>query len=238
MQSAAEDLLAKGFERAYYIMDDCPPLGRCDERHLNETIPGLLEKLGASYIGLVGWDQRRGNAGDVLGREFHFLQRQAPEFTWQFSTDPCYWNLHALRELCRAMVPTDDPQSRSAWAFERRIGRTPDIVPEKWRGTSYRICGYAMLPWWRAMARRAGYRALDLARWSVSHTGGARALARLDEAVKAETHFYDGPYPTYWEGVMAKGQFNTKVRRFLRRHLRWSYLSELEEHVRRVPPAV
>lgn len=237
MHSAVLHLLAEGFTHAYYIMDDCPPLGPCRARHLNQTLPALMERLGAAYLGLVGWDQRRGSAGAVLGRDAWHVQRQSAAFTWQFSTDPCCWNLEALRDLLAAMKPTDDPRSRTAWAFERRIGRTPDIVPERWRGTSYRICGYALLPWWRALPRRAAYRLHDLARWTARHAGGAAALARLDRSAEVETHFYDGPYPTYWQGVMAKGRFNENVRRYLWRRGRRAYLRELEESARQAEAA-
>lgn len=236
--SAATDLLAAGYRRLYYIMDDCPPLGPCHGTHLNQTLPDLLTELEASYISLVGWDQKRASPGKILGPRWHRVQRQASDFAWQFSTDPCLWNLEAFRDILAALMNTEDPKARTAWAFERRIGRDPSLVPERWRGTAYRICGLRMLagrlPRLRALLIPAGYAAYDLARLATRLLAGPRALTRLDDHVSSEVHFYDGPYPTYWAGVMTKGEINVNVIRFLKRHGRSEYLRLLLRHAEQV----
>jgi hypothetical protein len=237
-RSAALDLLDRDHDAGYYIMDDCPPLGACHARHLNETVPGWLRCLSASCISLVGWDQRRVNRGEILGRDAGWIQRQAPDFEWQYSTDPGFWDWSAFRDLLDAFAPNGDPASRSAWAFERRLGGPDSIVPERWRGTSYKIRGIRMMggtcPRGRAALRLAGYRAYDMARLVTRSVGGQRALDCLDRWAGTETDFYAGPYPTYWAGVMTKGVFNPKVARFLRRRGRWRYVRELVSCVARV----
>jgi hypothetical protein len=235
LHSAAEDLIKAGYDKTYLIIDDCPSIFECNEHHLNTTIPGLMDRLNASYISLIGWDQRQFNKGEILGRDLWRVQRQSEDFPWRYSAGPGLWNLRALRDILDLLVPTDHPMSRSAWAFERRLGRGEVALPEEWRNSSYRIYGWDMLggsfPWLRKIARQAAYRVYDLCRFAVRWTAGKRALSKLDAVISIETSLYDGPYPTYWQGVMAKGQFNKDVGRYLKFHRRHDYLHDLLSHI-------
>jgi hypothetical protein len=214
LHSAAEDLIKAGYDKTYLIIDDCPSIFECNEHHLNTTIPGLMDRLNASYISLIGWDQRQFNKGEILGRDLWRVQRQSEDFPWRYSAGPGLWNLRALRDILDLLVPTDHPMSRYS---------------------SYRIYGWDMLggsfPWLRKIARQAAYRVYDLCRFAVRWTAGKRALSKLDAVISIETSLYDGPYPTYWQGVMAKGQFNKDVGRYLKFHRRHDYLHDLLSHI-------
>jgi hypothetical protein len=235
LYSAAEDLLKAGYDKAYLIIDDCPPIFECNEHHLGTTLPGLMDRLKASHISLIGWDQRRFNKGEILGSDLWRVQKQAEDFPWRYSAGPGLWNLRALRDILSVLVPTDHPMSRSAWAFERRLGRGEVVLPEEWRNSSYRIYGWDMLggnfPWLRKISRQVAYRVYDLCRFTVRWTAGRRALSKLDAVISIETYLYDGPYPTYWQGVMTKGRFNEDLGAYLKLHGRQDYLRDLLSHV-------
>ncbi|MBA4388127.1 MAG: hypothetical protein C0404_09110 [Verrucomicrobia bacterium] len=240
LHSAAEDLINAGHDKAYLIIDDCPPLFECNEQHLGETIPGLLDRVSASYISLIGWDQRRepDSGGEILGGDLWRVQRQSEDFLWRYSAGPGIWRLEALRDILAVLVPTENPMSRSAWAFERRLGRNEVALPERWRNSSYRIYGWGMLggrfSMLRRVSRQTAYRLYDLCRFVLRFTAGKQTLTRFDSLVSIETSLYDGPYPTYWAGLMTKGELNPNVVKYLAFHRRTDYLGDLRAAVERV----
>lgn len=237
LHSATDDLIKVGYDKAYVIIDDCPPMAACSSRHLNATLPELMDRLKACNISLTGWEQR-GGKGDILGAEFHRVQRHPESFPWRFSAGPSLWNLHALRDLLDVLVPTDDPMSRSAWAFERRLGSGGVEIPEKWRNGSYRICGLELLGGsfgrLRKIARLLWRRVCDVVRLCVRAVAGTQGLERFDSFMLVESSFYDGPYPSYWAGVMTSGRLNQKMVDFLKLHGKREYLADLTKAVERV----
>ena len=229
--AAVEDLIARGYRQAYLILDDHPPLGPCNEEHLNRTIPDLLDRLSAATIGLYGWDQRTQSKGQILGPDHYHLQKQDSEFLWQFSLHPALWNLEALKALLDVLLQTQDLKLRSPWAFERRSGAPDFPVPDLCRDRSYRVCGLCMLGGQHRFRRRMGrileFRAIDLLRWFGRHLGGDGMLNCLDEWLAGEYGFFDGPYPLFWSGLLRKGSPNKTLIRFLMLRHKKAFLVEM-----------
>ena len=229
--SAADDLMIRGYEKCYLILDDHLPLGPCNEEHLNRTLPELMDKLNAAYIGLYGWDQRTQSRGTLLGREHYRLQKQDSAFLWQFSLHPALWDLRALKELLSSLMQTQNLALRSPWAFERRSGSEAFTVPESCRSRAYRICGLSMLGGknrgLRKYSRLLEFRLIDCVRLFFILVHAGKALARWDAFMSPEYDFHDGPYPLYWSGVLRKGNVNENLIRFLRARRRTIMLEEL-----------
>jgi len=237
LRAAAESLLGEGYGRTYLIIDDCPPVDECSWEHLNITLPGLMDRLNACNISLTGWDQR-GGKGEILGKEFFRMQRCRQDFPWRFSAGPSLWNLEALRDLLDLLVPSEDPLSRSAWAFERRLGDGSVVIPEKWTKGSYRICGLELLGGQRGRFGKARSlvrrRIKDFTRLGIRVLAGERMLAKYDRAGFVESAFYDGPYPAYWAGIMTAGTQNQNMTQFLERHGKYEFLKKMTEAVGRI----
>lgn len=218
--SAVRDLASQGCDALYLVLDDHPPLGRCHEQHLNETIPRWLDELQAAYIGLNGWGQGRFHGGEQRDPTRMDLQRVAADAKWRFSLHPGLWRREALQELLESLTRQAELSSRSAWAFERRAGETPDGAAGRWSEHTYRVCGRRMAhPEYRQRRRSL--------LWSLRRaSGAAHGLAELlhwtagQEAVTQRALWlyrdYVGPYPMYHSGLMAGGRPNRRLLRYLR----------------------
>lgn len=223
--AAAKKLLQKGFQKFYLILEDHPPLGVCHETHLNKTLPELMDKLDAVYIGLHGWDQNTSADGKVLGVEYNRLQRQSDKFLWRYALHPALWNVQAFKDMTDTLIRTgDDIAMRSIWAFERRSGAIPFSA-----GKSYRVFGLGMLGGKfraiRAITRRFLYLLVNFLLLVTRKVSGADAQEKLADYFIRETLFFDGPYPIYWSGVMQKGSLHQNFKLYLLFHRRKNELS-------------
>ncbi len=237
-ESAAGALMEKGYQQCYLILEDHPPLQPCNETHLNSTLPALMEKLDAAYIGLYGWGQNTRSAGKPLSAEFYRLQHQEETFLWQYSLHPALWRLNALKAVLNALpIIEGDAASRSAWAFERRSGSVQSQIPAEWRGRAYRVYGLGMLGgrfrFVRRAARRMLFMAVNLTVLIAGKLMGSAARDRLLNFVLSETLFFDGPYPMYWSGVMQKGSLNKNFEKFLLLRRRNRELSNFRAVIRK-----
>lgn len=235
-RSALRVLRREGIRQCYLILEDHPPIGLCNAAALNGELPDWMDRLGAAYIGLYGWDQRTRARGTNLGPEYGYLQRQADDYPWRWSLHPGLWNLEALDRILAVLAGTEcGPGGRTAWAFERRTGAADFPLPPELRGSSYRVCGLRLLggpsPGVRRIMRAAEFRVFDVLRLAARAAGGMPLLRRLDAALMCEYFFHDGPYPLYWSGVMRKGKLNEDLRRFLRRRRREAEWAEYQEAV-------
>lgn len=233
IESATCELLEKGYRKCYLILDDHPPIQACNEVHLNKTLPTLMDRLNAAYIGLHGWDQNTLASGKILDARYFYLQRQPPFFLWQYSLHPALWNLQALQDMAGALPKlNNDIATRSIWAFERRTGAIPSPIPQKWQERSYRIFGLGMLGGEyrlvRRIVRRSLYLLLNLLLFVVKNLFGAAIQEKLAEHYIYETLFFDGPYPLYWSGVMQKGKLNSYFERYLLIHGRKDELASFQ----------
>jgi hypothetical protein len=230
---AVDDLLKLGYRKCYLILEDHPPLAICHQTHLNETLPALMDRLGAVYIGLYGWDQGTLSAGTVLPSEYHGLQQQADTFLWRFSLHPALWNLEALRDVIAMMpIPGNDMSMQSIWAFERRSGsiQNNEVISPRLQGRSYRVFGSGMLAGRfrtvRALCRRLYFFILNAMLWLVGKLFGTAVQEWISNALLPDRLFFDGPYPLYWSGVMQKGRLNQNFEKFLLRRKR---IDELDD---------
>ena len=78
-----------------------------------------------------------------------------------------------------------------------------------------------------AWFRRAELFAFDVLRFFIRILAGQGVRDRFDARYLGPYHFYDGPYPLFWSGVMKKGRVNPDLIFFLRLHLRHAQLAEL-----------
>lgn len=236
--SAAKTLLKKGYHKCYLILEDHPPLAICNERDLNETLPNLMDKLGAAYIGLYGWDQGTLSEGKVLSSAYHYLQQQSDTFQWKFSLHPALWNLEALYDVTEALPLLENSKiTRSAWAFERRSGslsKTEGLL--RWQGDSYRVFGAGMLAGKYGpvrAARRLYIYLLNAFLWLAGKTLGIPIQERISQAALPDRLFFDGPYPLYWSGVLQKGRLNQNFEKFLLRRKRTDELDGFRQVIGR-----
>ncbi len=207
-RSACDDLLADGFSQAYVILDDHPPLGTCHATHLNETIPAMMRELGAVSIALSGWGQGR----EPMGKSVHWrdleLDHCQENNLWKFPLHPALWRLDALRDILDHLISTLPEAEHTPWAFERKGGGTESGLPASLTAHGYRIEGRsksmkpfpAKFDWLKAST--------DLYRYAVRKIAGQRARAAVDERVLGVHHYYHGPYPLIWSGLMRKGRIN------------------------------
>lgn len=231
VRSAVVDLQGRGFRQCYLVLDDHPPMDRCHVAHLNETLPRLMSELGASFINLHGWGQSRPPQGTALGARYFRLEQPAREYLWKFALHPGLWDLEALAMILEVLLRNSDPSERTCWKFERRAGAADFELPTRWRETAYRVCGTAMTArparHLHAFGRRVELFAFDVLRFFLRIFAGQPARDRFDARYLGVYHFYDGPYPLFWSGVMKKGRLNDDLLFFLRWHRRRKQLDEL-----------
>jgi len=207
MRSACDDLQAQGFTRAYLILDDHPPLGTCHARHLNETLPAMMDESGAVSVSLSGWGQGRETSGACCkwrGWEFDRMESSH----WKFPLHPALWRLDALCGILAHLIAVLPEASRTLPSFERRDGAVEMELPESLTAHSYRIPGRVMaakkypvrFEWLRS--------ATDLYRYAVLKIAGNDARAAVDERIMGIHHYYHGPYPLIWRGLMRNGAVN------------------------------
>lgn len=214
-QSASQQLLEKGYQKFYLILEDHPPLGVCNEMHLNKTLPELMNRLDAAYIGLHGWDQNTFESGVVLRGNYNNIQKQSDSFLWRYALHPALWNIQAFKNITDTLIGSgEDIAMRSVWAFERRSGALSFSA-----GKSYRIFRLGMLggdfKLARKLLRRFVYLLLNSMFIVAKKIFGVDFQSRLVDYFTYEILFFDGPYPLYWSGVMQKGSLHKNFERFL-----------------------
>ena len=241
VRSACGDLLGRGFAKVYLILDDHPPLGRCHARHLNETLPALLDNLHAGFVNLHGWGQHKPRQGTLLPARHQRLEKPAADYLWKFALHPGLWNLRALADLLDLLLTDPDPAQRTCWKFERRAGALTEALPPSLRDACYRVDGLRMtaraLPWLFGGLRALELLAFDAVRFFIRITAGQSARDRFDAAYLGVYHFYEGPYPLFWSGLMKKGRLNPDLCFYLRWHRQMELLGEVERAVEKLAAA-
>jgi len=207
-RSACDDLIADGFDHAYVILDDHPPLGTCHAEHLNETLPAMMRELGAVSIALSGWGQGRVTHGKPRQWRDWQLDHCLPTTLWKFPLHPALWRLDALRAILDHLITTLPEAEHTPWAFERKGGAPEAGLPDSLTAHSYRVEGRskaakpypARFEWIKS--------ATDAYRFAMRKIGGEPARKAVDERVMGVHHYYHGPYPLLWSGLMRKGEIN------------------------------
>ncbi len=116
---AARQVAAKGFTHVYLIAEEHVPLDLCNERVLNETLPHWMDQLGAVYISLMGWDNRRyPSKSPLLPEKYARMMHLRGVGDPRFHLHPALWRLDVLIRCCELAL-RDPAKNGSAWHFEK-----------------------------------------------------------------------------------------------------------------------
>ena len=230
-EEACRHLIDAGMKWVYLILDDHPPLGACNEKALNQTIPKWADELNALYIGLNGWGQGRPKGNGVFDKNRLDLECVGQNFDWKFSLHPGLWNLEGLQTLLHNWSSELPIEQRNAWKFER-MGQGKPIEAYLSTGQpSFRVCGKRMRA--NDSLTPPERRALQRARtWAAIGTRLRHFIGRSTTTYQTRNRylyrFYDGPYPLYWSGLLQRGQPNNECMHFLNLIHKEGLLNELE----------
>jgi hypothetical protein len=130
---------------------------------------------------------------------------------WKFPLHPALWRLDALRQILDHLITTLPEDEQTPWAFERKGGAVDSGLPESLTAHSYRIEGRsksakkypAQFDWFKS--------ATDGYRYAARRIGGESARQAVDERILGVHHYYHGPYPLIWSGLMRKGEVNSNA---------------------------
>ncbi len=230
LHNATKEVMAKGYDQCYLILEDHPPIAKCNAKHLNETLPRYMELLGAAYIGLNGWGQGRQKNGKLLGRRYHSIENVSPEFKWKFSLHPGLWKLEELIVITNILMNEYGPNERTAWIFERQGGKADKTLPNELSRKAYRVCGYCMSA---NVAKKIGrvveWYSASIVRRLATRILTQRAGIRVEKAITVIRRYYEGPYPLFWSGLMTKGTVNRDMLWYLKLHGKRRLLREFQQ---------
>jgi hypothetical protein len=210
--SACRELIDRGFDQAYLILDDHPPIARCHADFLASEIPEMLQKTNATVCTLMG-------PGPVLKRKGEWEKIGELRFeklpltdSWKLGLHPALWNLSKLLSILEALIEKLPPSQHHPWAFER-IGssQTQGGVDKELLASCWRVDGWESatpearrLHDWRDSYARA---TLRLATIALRPFGKSAEVFK--ERVAGLWHPRLGAYPCFWSGVMKKGALNS-----------------------------
>lgn len=225
---AVQALIQEGFSQVYLILDDIPPVGRCQADFLNRILPGAAAQAGASLVSLLGWGQHRALEGDRQTVNGLPLERLPAANRWRFSLHPGLWNLTDLRDILNLRCEQFPPNQRTPWNFERHHDRDFAELPGRILNSCYRIHGRSHVsedaPWLTDLLQGGGCFTIDVALFLIRKTRGD--AARADAAARWLWPYclYRGPYPIFWSGVMRQGAESREWKEFTR-SLPWKAVS-------------
>jgi hypothetical protein len=214
VHSACTDLLGRGFNQAYVILDDHPPIARCHAEFLRDSLPAMARELGATSVVTSGFGPLvppKAKAQKWRGWRIERLPAAEP---WKLPLHPALWNLERLEEILRILLARLPEDQHTPWAFER-IGsdRQKSGLPTEWLSSCWRLDAVqTSLP---------EVSALHDFQDRLARLGGRvkRAAARLAGHPTIPDplgHPRVGPYPCFWSGVMKKGSLNDEYLAYAR----------------------
>jgi len=202
---------AMGYRECYLIAEEHLPLASCHKYYLEETIPGQAGELGAKYVSLMGWDNRRYSfKSPVLPRKKHRWMHLTGRRDPRFHLHPAWWDLETLERCCELSL--ENPEANgSAWHFEKICDLAGNRLPSD---RCYQISAGAMsstssAPWLKGVER-----------WIYNKLMAVVPLLPLAwqrpyyDACGFDMVFCDGPYPMVFSGALAKGRMNPALVRF------------------------
>jgi hypothetical protein len=241
VRDAVEQLITRGFDKCYLLLEEHLPLEKCHSHHLNASLPSLMDALDGAYIGLMGWDNRRfSTRAPILGPDAHRMMHLTTPDAPRFHLHPSLWRLAALRDCLDLTLrePVHTP-----WRFEKVCDRPDAALPELWKKGCYlvssRTLGNTPLSGWQILAgwleRFVFHKLMAL------HPllPGKRIGQAFWRVVGFDDFFYRGPYPMFFSGVMAKGKLNPYFVNYIQNHPRHASLWEaiLSASEERLSPA-
>jgi hypothetical protein len=193
-----------------------------------------MDELGASFIALHGWSKYRPQQGERLGARYCDLERSKREYLWKFSLHPGLWDMGALVDIIDVLLRNPDLKEHTCWKFERRSGAADFDLPARWQDKAFRIRGAAMSaqPAGRLREKPQNLElfAFDVLRFFIRILAGQGARDRFDARYLGLYHYYDGPYPIFWSGLIKKGRLNPDLLFYLRWRGRRGELDALQNH--------
>lgn len=216
---AVKRLREQGYTHVYLILDDHPPVGRCNHRCLNEELPGVAVDLDAAYIGLLGYGQHRAREGARVVGGGLILERSSPGYRWKFSLHPGLWKLESLELILGARMNFYAGKDRSPWNFERH--RDDREFTERF--PSFRIHGASRsaggITNRGAMVADAVRRFFaDCALFMAKLSGGQTKRDAMEIRLHWIYGSYRGPYPMFWSGCMRQGKVNPDFEKWVSSH--------------------
>jgi hypothetical protein len=212
---ACRELKKRGFTKTYFLLEDHPPLAPCHQDHLNRTLPGLLDGIPASYIGLMGWDNRRFVTKAPITGPHRFMHLTVPRAP-RFHLHPSLFRLDALMACLELLIRHDKP---TPWGFEKICDKPDADLPEEFKKSCYQICGEELALHPPGPVGRLGG---VLERFFYHRMMNLYApLNRLGLGMKFwdglgfDDFFYNGPLPMFYSGIMSRGRVNPFFLRYL-----------------------
>ena len=218
LKSGVEAASEKGFEAVFLINEEHVPIGNCDAAYLEKVLPSLAKNLGAAYVSLFGWDNKRYCSKSPIiqaqnGMWMHLVGDRDP----RFHLHPAWWRLDAL-EACCELVLKDEGANGSAWHFEKVCDDFDADLPKDFREGCYQICAGTS----RSQPLSSAEMKVRLARRWVANKAMA-IVPHLPQAFfrdswlkfcKFDDVVSDGPYPMVFSGILAKGRINSTFLKF------------------------
>ena len=212
LAAGVADARDRGFDSAYLINEEHVPVGHCNVDYLTRKLPRQATELGAEYVSLFGWDNKRFcSRSPVLdfekGMWMHLIGKKDP----RFHLHPAWWKLDALEACCRLTLK-DDASNGSAWRFEKTCDNPNADLPEHFQTACYQISASAtrisplqplaisLLLSKRWLANKA-MAVLPHLREGPLRTAWLKVW-NFDDVIS------DGAYPMVFSGVLAKGKLN------------------------------
>ena len=228
---AVQDLLSHGYHSVYLVLDDHPPLGRCQPNLLNHVLPKILFEREATNISLFGSGQGRQVEGQTTLDFCGGLEVLPESYLWKYSLHPGLWSLSKLQRLLdRLDADLTCLDTRHPWSFERIGGGYRSMIDGEKMGLSYRIAAPFEGFWSREKILAVSYRSAgDLTRYVAGVVGGPNAWNRVSRRFDFAYHYFDGGYPIFWRGVMEKGRPNSEFKRFCKYFLKHNLLEKTTE---------
>ena len=212
---ACRELKTRGFSKTYFLLEDHPPLAECHAGHLNNTLPSLIDELPASYIGLMGWDNRRFvTRAPVTGP--HRLMHLTPPRAPRFHLHPSLFRLDALIACLEVLARQDKP---TPWGFEKICDKPDADLPENFKTACYQVCGeeLALHPpgpagRLRSAAERFFYHRMMNLYSPLNRIGLGM---KFWDTLGFDDFFFNGPLPMFYSGIMSRGRVNPFFLKYL-----------------------
>ena len=212
VQSAVQ----RGYQQCYLLLEEHLPLGECAANFLSNELPKKMGDVQGCYVSLMGWDNRRylKRGTPLRGALEGWLHLNTPEAP-RFHLHPAWWRLDVL-QVC--LEQTIKQGGSSAWDFEKVNEKWSATHLQEWKNYCYQINGNV-----HAIRSRRGIGKLSYS----LETHIFHLLMRLYpafakmglggwfwEQIGFDNFFFQGPYPMFFSGVMAKGGINHRAAAF------------------------
>lgn len=217
---ATQALLARGFSHAYLLLDDHPPVGKCNASFLNEKLPRLASQINAAHISLLGYGQHRRREGLVEVFDGIKLERLPSSYRWKFSLHPGLWNLTDLQFLLEQRMAQYVGRERTPWNFERHRDLAGDQISSHCGDRCHRVHGTESLVQTASalLLREAWLRfEADVAMFLAKLIGGMPARTAVEQKTLWRFGHYAGPYPLFWSGCLRQGKVHVDFDKWMSR---------------------